>query len=148
MEVPCCYRQKGIVVPRSGEISISCVPPAFPVAGSVIFNWMVTSALESCLRKLLKWYRLGNEWILGVASLNKNLRWQTQNWQPDNFVIYFLRCVSISRYAVYFLWLEYIGNRDFYRTTLYTLIHGCTRLIQNGGVWDWQKLNSKCLLKN
>ena len=27
------------------------------------------------------------------------------------------------------------------------LIHSCTRLIQNGGVWDWQKLNSKCFLK-
>ena len=54
MEVPCCYRQKGIVVPWSGEISISCVPPAFPVAGSDIFCCVVTSALESCLRKLLK----------------------------------------------------------------------------------------------
>ena len=27
------------------------------------------------------------------------------------------------------------------------LIYSCTRLIQNEGVWDWQKLNSKCLLK-
>lgn len=27
------------------------------------------------------------------------------------------------------------------------LIHSCTRLIQNGGVWNWQKLNSKCFLK-
>ena len=35
--VPCCYRKNGIVAPRSGEISISCVPQAFPVAGSVIF---------------------------------------------------------------------------------------------------------------
>jgi len=54
MEVSYCYRQKGIVVPWLGEISISCVPPAFPVAGSDIFCWVVTSALESCLRKLLK----------------------------------------------------------------------------------------------
>lgn len=37
-------------------------------------------------------------------------------------MIFFLRCVSISRYALHFLWLECIENRDLYRTTLYTLI--------------------------
>ena len=88
-----------------------------------------------------------NEWNYVAVSLNKNLRWQTQIWQTKSSVIYLLKCVSIFRCVFHFLWLKYIGQCIFYRTMLYMLIYSCTRLIQNEGVWDWQKLNSKCLLK-
>lgn len=32
--------------------------------------------------------------------------------------------------------------------SLESVLCSCTRLIKNVGVWDWQKLSSKCLLKN